>query len=160
MLPAFTEDAVNKTDVFLQTEFVEVILIDRGTTGLINIVIGELLTTEAVTHARLDVTVQTIISPLFNALSVYVGEFKDRLTPFLNHAKIGAAPPFVIDDVKVTGVPEQMLFAEAETVIVGVTGVVTTIPTKLLFAELPVIQVALLVSVQLIKLLLTSELSV
>ena len=114
---------------------------------------------EEVTHEMLDVTEQVIISPLFNKLSGYIGEFIKRLTPFLSHAKIGVAPPFVIADENVTGVPKHILFAEAEIVTPGVNGGVTVIIMELLLIIFPVIQLTLEESIQFIMSPLTNELS-
>jgi hypothetical protein len=72
---------------------------------------------------------------------------------------MGVVPPFIIEDEKVTGVPKQILFAEAKIVIPGDNGFITVIIIVLLLAVFPVMQVALEVSVQLIMSPLIKELS-
>ena len=114
---------------------------------------------EEVAHDRLDVMEQLIVSPLFNELSVKVGEFNGSLTPFLNQEKTGDAPPLFIEVVNVIGVPKQILFAEAEITTLGVAGTVTVILSELLLAIFPVIQVAFEERTQFIISPLTSELS-
>jgi len=71
MLPPFKDVAVKTTRVFLQMELAEEVIIIKGETNcLTDITSGELVAKEEVTHERLDVMEQVIISPLFNELSV------------------------------------------------------------------------------------------
>jgi glutamate mutase epsilon subunit len=71
VVPPFIEDAVNVTEVFLQIEFVEAVIVTAGETGCVtDIIIGKLVAVVEVIQERLDVTVQVIISPLFNELLV------------------------------------------------------------------------------------------
>ena len=58
-------------------------------------------------------------------------------TPFTVHAYVGVAPPFVIDDVKVTEAPAQAGLAEAAIAILGAEGADTVMVIAFEVAGLP-----------------------
>ena len=106
------------------------------------------------------VNIQLTTSPLASVLLVKVPLFVPALSPFKSHLYSGVLPPLVPVAVKVTGVPEQILFPEA--VILtdkGNTGATVNV-MLLLTAFAGTAQVELLVMVQLTTSPLLNELSV
>ena len=116
------------------------------------------LTDRLVTQVMLLVSTQYSWSPCDSMLLENELELTPTLTPFSFHWYTGEAPPFTAVAVKVTNVPEQILFeGETEMLTDGATDVVTDIVIALEVAVSVLTQVRLVVITQVILLPLTSD---
>lgn len=107
------------------------------------------LTVAGDAHERLEVSVQLITSPFTSVLVVYVATVAPPMfTPFFFHWYAGTEPPFVMDEVKVTLLPAQIVVADVLMVIVGTGEAVTVIVTGLEVAVAGDAQVAFEVNTQ------------
>ena len=97
--------------------------------------VTDIVTLLEVATAPVDVvTLQRITSPSESVLSVNTGLLLPVFIPFFIHWKAGLAPPFTVEAVKETSVPEHIPFADAETEMDGGRNVVTGSVTLLTLA--------------------------
>ena len=105
-------------------------VIEPGVTGAGGVTIiftGVLFTIAGAAHVALDVIWTVTASPLFKAVVVKVALLVPTFAPFTFHWYTGADPPLVGAAVKVTGVPGQIVVADAFTLTEGVTKSFTVI---------------------------------
>ena len=94
-------------------------------------------------HGAFEVITTVMLSPLFRVELANTGLSVPTFVPFIFHWYVGVAPPFVGLAVNVTGVPGQIVVADAATVTDGIGAGVTVIGIAVLVAVSGDAQVAL-----------------
>ena len=122
--------------------------IEGGNSGFTIIVTLLLVAVAGVAQTASELRIQEIISPLFSVLSVKLLLFVPTLAPFFFHWYMGVAPPLVITEEKLTGVPAQIVLPDAATEMEGINSGLTIIVMLLLVAVAGTAQVANGVSTQ------------
>ena len=135
-LPPFVGVAVKVTGVPAQILFSDASILIEGAAGVVTTIVMLLLAAGTV-QAALLVSVQLTISLLTSAASVNVALFVPALVPLTIHWYVGALPPFAATAVNVTSVPLQILFADDEIEITGVSEVVIIPFTVTFWSAMP-----------------------